>query len=228
MAGKGGGDHPFATGLVYVLGLVIAVFLLGRFTHTDLLGMARDGSDAVSRTLGGLFGGGSAELGDLRVAEAGSMHGYRPAKFPGDDGDGCHTREEILARDLGDARRHGPCTVTSGTLHDPYTGRTVRYRNGHPGTVVVEHIVPLPVAWRSGAAGWDRAKRTRFANDPDTLVAVAARTSRDRDERPPDRWRPDRRYRCAFAQRYVTVARDYDLTVTKSQHDALATMLGGC
>lgn len=230
MAGKGGGDHPFATGLVYVIGLVIAVFLLGRFTHTDLLGMARDGSDAISRTLGGLTGGGPADLKDLRVAEAGSMHGYRPSKFPDDDSDanGCDTRDDVLARDLGDVHRDGSCTVTSGTLRDPYTGRTVRYRRDHPGTVRVEHVVPLPVAWRSGASDWDQAERTRFANDADTLVAVAARTARDRGERPPDRWRPARRYQCAFAQRYVTVAHDYDLTVTKAQHDALDTMLGGC
>ena len=230
MAGKGGGDHPFATGLVYVVGLVIAVFLLGRFTHTDLLGMARDGSDAISRTLNGLTGGGSADLRDLRVAEPGSAQGYRPSKFPADDSDanGCDTRDDVLARDLGDVKRAGSCTVASGTLRDPYTGRTVHYRRGHPDAVRVDPVVPLAVAWRSGAGDWDQAKRTRFANDPDTLLAVAARTARDRDGRPPDRWRPERRYQCAFAQRYVTVAHDYDLTVTKAQHDALANMLGDC
>lgn len=228
MAGKGG-DHPFATGLVYVLGIVIAAFFIGRLTHTDLLSLARDGSDALSRALGG-GSATSSDLSNLKIAKPGSAAGYDRSKFPDDDtnANGCSTRDDVLARDLSDVERRGPCTVTSGTLHDPYTGRTVTYRAADRGTVRIEHVVPLPVAWRSGAAGWDRGKRTRFANDPDTLLAVDARTARDRDERGPDAWRPDRRYQCAFAQRYVAVARDYDLTVTKAEHDALAAMIGQC
>jgi len=224
MAGKGG-DHPFATGLVYVLGVVIAVFFIGRLTHTDLLSFARNGSDALSRVLGG---GSitSTDLGELKVAKAGSMAGYDRSRFPDDDADanGCATRDDVLARDLSGVQRRGPCTVTAGTLDDPYTGRHV----ADPSGVRVEHVVPLPVAWRSGAKDWDQDKRTRFANDPDTLLAVATGTARDRGGRGPDDWRPARRYQCAFAQRYVTVARDYDLTVTRAQHDALARMLGQC
>lgn len=224
MAGKGG-DHPFATGFVYVIGAVIAVFLIGRLTHTDLLAYARHGSDTLSRYLGG-GSASSADLKKLKVAGAGSTDGYARSRFPDDDSDldGCPTRDDVLARDLSDVEKHGPCTVTAGTLADPYTGRTV----GDPSGVAVDHVVPLPIAWRSGAAAWDQDKRTRFANDPDTLLAVDARAAKDRDQRGPDRWRPRQRYQCAFAQKYVSVARDYDLTVTKPQYDALAAMLGTC
>ena len=62
MAGKGG-DHPFAVGFVYVIGAVIAVFLIGRLTHTDVLGFAKNGSDTLSRFLGG----GSASESDLKT-----------------------------------------------------------------------------------------------------------------------------------------------------------------
>lgn len=225
MAGKGG-DHPFATGLIYVVAAVIAVFLIGRLTHTDLLSFARNGSDALSRALGGGSPASSSDLADLKVAKAGSASGYDRSKFPDDDANanGCATRDDVLARDLSGVGKRGPCRVTSGTLHDPYTGRTV----SGPGGVRVDHVVPLRTAWRSGAADWDQAKRTRFANDPDTLLAVGAGAARDRDERGPGSWGPGRRYQCAFAQRYVTVARDYDLTVTKKEHDALTRMLGRC
>lgn len=224
MAGKGG-DHPFATGAVYLIGAVIAVFLIGRFTHTDLLGFARNGSDTLSRLLGG-GSASSADLKNLKVAKAGSAHGYARAKFPDDDSDlnGCPTRDDVLARDLSDVKKHGPCTVTAGTLADPYTGRTV----ASPSGVTIDHVIPLPIAWRSGASGWDQAKRTRFANDPDTLLAVDARAAKDRDQRGPDEWKPRQRYQCAFAQKYVSAARDYDLTVTKPEHDALSAMLGTC
>lgn len=224
MAGKGG-DHPFATGLVYVLGAVIAVFMIGKLTHTDLLSFARNGSDALSRVLGGRSAT-SSDLAELKVAKAGSMSGYDRSKFPDDDADanGCATRDDVLARDLSGVERHGPCTVTAGTLEDPYTGEKV----ASPSGVRVDPVVPLPVAWRSGAKDWDQAKRTRFANDPDTLLAVATGTAHDRDERGPDDWKPGQRYRCAFAQRYVTVARDYDLTVTRAEHDALEKMIGQC
>lgn len=228
MAGKGG-DHPFATGLVYVLGLVIAVFVIGRLTHTDLLGIARDGSDALSRALGGGHGT-SADLAKVKVAKAGSTSGYRASRFPDADSDanGCSTRDDVLARDLSGAKRHGPCAVTSGTLRDPFTGRSVTYRAADAGAVRIEHVVPAEVAWRSGAADWDQDRRTRFANDPDTLLAVAARTSDDRAGRGPGEWRPAARYQCAFAQRYVATLHDYDLTVTRADHDALAAMLGHC
>ncbi|HEY3685011.1 MAG TPA: HNH endonuclease family protein [Streptosporangiaceae bacterium] len=228
MAGKGG-DHPFATGLVYVVGLVIAVFVIGRLTHTDLLGLARDGSSALSRALGGGKAS-SADLRDVKVAKPGSASGYGLSKFPDADSDanGCPTRDDVLGRDLSGVKRHGPCTVASGTLTDPYTGRSVAYISGHADTVRIEHVVALRTAWRSGASGWGQDRRTRFANDPDTLLAVDATAARDRAGRGPGEWRPSPRYQCAFAQRYVTTLHDYGLTVTKADHDALATMLGRC
>lgn len=45
-----------------------------------------------------------------------------------DDGNGCDVREDVLARDLTDVRyrQHG-CKVESGTLADPYTGKTIHF-----------------------------------------------------------------------------------------------------
>ena len=48
-----------------------------------------------------------------------------------DDGNGCDVREDVLARDLTDVRyrQHG-CKVESGTLADPYTGKTIHFVRG--------------------------------------------------------------------------------------------------
>lgn len=110
------------------------------------------------------------------------------------DGDGCDTRNEILARDLADpdfSRRPGrqdltqgrgagtatcpDATVYAGTLHDPYTGASVDFQRGEDSSqaVQIDHVVPLSYAWAHGA--WDWADRTRhlLANDPLNLVAVS-------------------------------------------------------
>jgi hypothetical protein len=60
------------------------------------------------------------------------------------------------------------CTVLSGVLHDPYTGRDIQF-NREEGTdvlVQIDHVVPPLDAWQTGAQEWDQVKRTQFANDP--------------------------------------------------------------
>lgn len=85
-----------------------------------------------------------------------------------DDGNGCDVREDVLARDLTDVRyrQHG-CKVESGTLADPYTGKTIHFVRGArtSSAVQIDHVVALENAWQSGANQWDRTKRYRFGND---------------------------------------------------------------
>ncbi|WP_432624873.1 HNH endonuclease family protein, partial [Bifidobacterium sp.] len=91
-----------------------------------------------------------------------------------DDGNGCDVREDVLARDLTDVRYQQGCKVQSGTLSDPYTGKTIRFVRGvHTSSAVqIDHVVALENAWQSGANTWDRAKRVRFGNDMYNLLAV--------------------------------------------------------
>lgn len=55
--------------------------------------------------------------------------GYRQTDA---DSNGCDVREDVLARDLTDVRYQsaGGCKVQSGTLNDPYTGKTIHFRRG--------------------------------------------------------------------------------------------------
>ena len=68
-----------------------------------------------------------------------------------DDGNGCDVREDVLARDLTDVRyrQHG-CKVESGTLADPYTGKTIHFVRGArtSSAVQIDHVVALENAWR--------------------------------------------------------------------------------
>ncbi|VEG26180.1 HNH endonuclease family protein [Actinomyces howellii] len=125
--------------------------------------------------------------------EGGSRTGWFGESWEDVDGDGCDTRNEILARDLADpdfsrapglqGRGEGAgqgaavcpdATVWSGTLEDPYTGTTVAFQRGQDtsAAVQVDHVVPLIYLYAHGAWQWDARTRLLAANDPLNLLAV--------------------------------------------------------
>jgi uncharacterized protein DUF1524 len=93
------------------------------------------------------------------------------------DHNGCDTRNDILARDLtGETVQPGTpnCVVLTGTLADPYSGRTIAFQRGQDTSddVQIDHVVALSDAWQKGAQGFNATQRTAFANDPLNLLAV--------------------------------------------------------
>ena len=52
---------------------------------------------------------------------------------------GCDTRDDILRRDLSNVVPPSGCTVLSGVLHDPYTGKDIQF-NREEGTDVLVQI----------------------------------------------------------------------------------------
>ncbi|WP_374112340.1 HNH endonuclease family protein [Rhodococcus sp. CH91] len=153
---------------------------------------------------------------------------------PGPGGhDGCDTRNNVLARDLRSPTfRAGSddCVVTSGLLHDPYTGVRVEFRRAEANSVHIDHIYPLAAAWDLGAARWPAERRRRFANDITyNLVAVGGQANLDKRDDTPAQWLPPAAgYRCWFAGRYLTVAVRYALPVTADDHRALAAAARSC
>ncbi|MEG8105319.1 MULTISPECIES: HNH endonuclease family protein [Actinomyces] len=126
-------------------------------------------------------------------AEGGSRTGWFGEAWTDVDGDGCDTRNEILARDLTDAdfsradgvqpreegrgQGAGVCpdaTVWAGALQDPYTGRRITFTRGQEtsAAVQIDHVVPLNYLYAHGAWQWDERTRLLAANDPLNLVAV--------------------------------------------------------
>lgn len=147
------------------------------------------------------------------------------------DRNGCDTRNDILARDLDTEAKSGPCKVTSGTLLDPYTGKTIDFMSGNTTSLVVQidHVVSLMNAWETGAQQLTQAQRVSFANDPINLFAVDGPTNGQKGAGDAATWLPPKSdFRCTYVARQVSVKATYGLWVTQSEHDAITRILNEC
>ncbi|WP_346619969.1 DUF1524 domain-containing protein [Blastococcus montanus] len=150
------------------------------------------------------------------------------------DRNGCDTRNDVLARDLtGETFRPGTrnCVVLTGTLADPYSGRTISFQRGQDTSddVQVDHVVALSDAWQKGAQQWDGATRTAFANDPLNLLAVDGPLNMQKGDGDAATWLPpDTGYRCAYVARQVAVKVAYGLWATPAERDAMSGVLARC
>jgi hypothetical protein len=184
-----------------------------------------------------------ALLATLRIKGRAPKTGYARTRFgPAwtDDNDdpsghnGCDTRNDILRRDLTDAvvkaGTHG-CVALSGTLHDPYTDRTIDFVRGQrtSAAVQIDHVVALADAWQTGAQQWNALKRVDLANDPLNLLAVDGPTNEGKGDGDAATWLPpNKAYRCTYVARQVAVKARYALWVTPAEHDAIARVLTTC
>jgi hypothetical protein len=174
-----------------------------------------------------------AELAGLTVAPA-RPGGYERAKDFGPawsydyDRNGCRARDDVLRRDLSQIRTQGRCTVVAGVLADPYTGRTIVFTKARAAAVQIDHVYPLAAAWAHGARAWTPDQWLRLANDPANLLAVDGPTNESKGDRTPAQWQPRPAFRCAYAQKYIGVARRYRLTVAAADKAALGAALGTC
>ncbi|MGC0365813.1 hypothetical protein ABH922_003797 [Rhodococcus sp. 27YEA15] len=147
---------------------------------------------------------------------------------------GCDTRNDILRRDLTDlVVKDGAkaCTILSGTLHDPYTGKTINFTRGQDTStaVQIDHVVALSDAWQKGAQQLDTQTRTNLANDPRNLRAVDGPTNQKKSDSDAASWLPpNRSYRCEYVSAQVEVKAAYGLWMTQAEHDAIAAILESC
>jgi Protein of unknown function (DUF1524)/Excalibur calcium-binding domain len=148
------------------------------------------------------------------------------------DRNGCDTRNDILRRDLtrltlkSDTRG---CKVLRGVLQDPYTGRRIVFVEGGASEVDIDHVVALDNAWVTGAARWPYAKQIALANDPLNLLAVDSSANRQKGDGDAATWLPsNKRFRCAYVARQVSVKKKYGLYVTRPEKDAMERVLSQC
>jgi hypothetical protein len=146
------------------------------------------------------------------------------------DRNGCDTRNDILRRDLTATTGSG-CRVLSGTLADPYTGRSIHFVRGQ-GTslaVQIDHVVALGDAWQTGAQQLSESKRIDLANDPINLFAVDGPTNEQKGDGDAATWLPPvKAFRCTYIAHQVSVKAAYHLWVTRAEHDAMARVLERC
>jgi hypothetical protein len=164
--------------------------------------------------------------------------GYDRARFgtPWKDTDrnGCDQRNDVLARDLtGTTVKPGThnCVILSGTLRDPYTGRTILFTRGllTSGAVQIDHRVALSWAWAHGANAWTDARREEFANDLTNLVATSGEINHRKSDLGPSKWLPpDHAAWCGYAHSWRATLAAYSLWIGASDDSALSGVEAGC
>ena len=147
------------------------------------------------------------------------------------DRNGCDTRNDILARDLTEVSKSGPCKVLAGSLLSPFTAARVAFVRGQDTSALVQidHVVSLSNAWQTGAQQLTQAQRVSLANDPINLLAVDGRSNAQKGDGDTATWLPSNKsFRCGYVARQVSVKATYGLWVTPAEHDAIANVLSSC
>lgn len=144
---------------------------------------------------------------------------------------GCDTREIILHRDLTNTVVNTSCQVVSGTLADPYTGKTIEFRRGASTSslVQIDHVVALGNAWQTGAQALTPVQRATLANDPLELLAVDGDANQQKSDSDAASWLPpNKAFRCQYVARQIAVKLKYMLWVTPPEKEAMQRVLAIC
>jgi hypothetical protein len=174
-------------------------------------------------------------LETLAVKGRAPKTGYKRSQY----GDGwqqagtCDMRNYALARDMTNVVYRSPsdCTVMSGTLNDPYTGKTIQFVRGPQSSaaVQIDHVVALSDSWQKGAQFLSASRRQQLANDPLELLAVDGPANNNKGDADAASWLPPNKdYRCKYVARQIAVKQKYSLWVTAAERDAMRRVLATC
>ena len=166
-------------------------------------------------------------LNNLEVKGRAPKTGYARSQFPhwsDPDRNGCDARNDTLKRDLTNITYKvgtRECKVIAGQLLDPFTGKVI--------TFSATKVVALSNAWQTGAAYFDKNKRTQIANDPLNLLAVDSKLNRQKGDGDAATWLPPyKAFRCEYVARQVAVKAKYGLWVTQPEKVAIDKILSTC
>ena len=203
-------------------------------TNDSKAGAAAD--TTPGKAVKGPTGSALAALAKIPVKGRAPTTGYSRDEFgtawKDTDHNGCDQRNDILRRDLTaetfKPKTHG-CIVLSGTLADPYTGKTIAFRKQDASAIQIDHVVALQNAWVTGAFKWTEEKRTALATDPLNLMAVDGPTNSAKGAGDTATWLPPRKtFRCTYVARQVAVKVKYGAWMTAAEHKAAEGILAGC
>lgn len=144
----------------------------------------------------------------------------------------CNTRQRILQRDLKNIKiAPNGCTVLSGQLIDPYSGKTIDLPTAKAvaKNVQIDHIVALANAWVTGAKYLSYEERRQLFNDDLELIAVSSRTNQAKGASDAAEWLPDnQRFHCLYIARQIAIKIKYRLWVTAKEKSAMMRVLQTC
>jgi hypothetical protein len=175
------------------------------------------------------------KLQTLPVKGRAPKTGYSREQFSAGWADvgGCDMRNYILKRDMTDVvtKSATDCTVLSGNLNEPYTGKVIHFTRGAStsGAVQIDHVVAVSDAWQKGAQNIDVSERAQFYNDPLNLLAVDGPSNDKKGDGDAATWLPpNKTFRCRYVARQIAVKSKYKLWVTQAEHDAMKNVLQTC
>ena len=151
------------------------------------------------------------------------------------------TRDLVLERDVNDATFTSRGNVKSGTLLEPYTGKTIHFQRGtsnkteggsasnRDGGIQIDHVVAYAEAYRSGLDKLDFQQRDAYYNDPDVLLASQAEANTVKKDGTIAEWEPSNQtFQCDYASLQIGIKAKYGLIVDKTEHDEMAEVLKTC
>lgn len=172
-------------------------------------------------------------LDKLEVKGRAPKTGYERQKFYGGwpTVDGCNLRQRILKREFGETAVLDGCNVLAGEFDEPYTGQHLVFetREEIAKGIQIDHVVALSDAWQKGAQYMDAETRYNIATDPLNLLAVDAAANEKKSDGDAATWLPaNKKFRCQYVARQVSVKYKYALWVTEAEKEAIARVLANC
>lgn len=145
--------------------------------------------------------------------------------------DGCNLRQKIIKREFGETAVLDGCNVVSGEYDEPYTGehKVFSRREEISKGVQIDHVVALSDAWQKGAQYMSKETRYEIATDPLNLLAVDASANEKKSDGDAATWLPsNKKFRCQYVARQVSVKYKYKLWVTAAEKEAISRVLLNC
>lgn len=146
------------------------------------------------------------------------------------DVDGCSLRQKILKRELGESAVLEGCNVVAGEFDEPYTGEHMVFTSKKEiSDIQIDHVVALSDAWQKGAQYMSAKVRYEIATDPLNLLAVDGEANKQKSDGDAATWLPkNKKFRCQYVARQVSVKYKYSLWVTKAEKEVIERILQKC
>lgn len=169
----------------------------------------------------------------LKVKGRAPKTGYSRDEFYGGwpTVEGCNLRQKILKREFGDTAVLDGCNVVAGEFDEPYTGQHLKFtsREDISKGLQIDHVVALSDAWQKGAQYLEKDTRYQIATDPLNLLAVDSAANQQKSDGDAATWLPsNKKFRCQYVARQVSVKYKYNLWVTEAEKSAIAGILSSC
>lgn len=144
--------------------------------------------------------------------------------------DGCNLRQRIIKREFGESAVLDGCTVVAGEFDEPYTGEhRVFTEKSQISKIQIDHVVALSDAWQKGAQYMEKEVRYNMATDPLNLLAVDGPANEQKSDGDAATWLPaNKKFRCQYVARQVSVKYKYGLWVTEAEKEAIYNVLTNC